>query len=330
MKENGMGQRIAPPVDRSVEYRPSRPRPGMDVVRMRPQPVAQTAPALAPAPVAVAAPSVPVVAAIGPVAPQASVNTPSPATTRSPAVEGSSPISKAPAAVAAPKISRFKRFRQKVARPVVGSVAAIAILGITGYVAFDTWISNNVVEKTTSSLAAVQGESTAALEGSDENVVSESAINSYVVAADMPRVLTIDKLNVRARVLPMGVTATSAIQAPINIFDSGWYTGSAKPGTPGVSFIDAHASGSTREGLFAYLDTLKAGDVITIERGDGAVLKYAVRKLEKQKLADIKMTQVLSPKDGIKEGLTIMTCTGKWMADKETYDERVIVYTERI
>ncbi len=179
-------------------------------------------------------------------------------------------------------------------------------------------------------MAAALGDSTAALEGSDENVVSESSINSYVVSADMPRVLKIDKLNVRARVLPMGVTSTSAIQAPINIFDSGWYTGSAKPGTPGVSFIDAHASGSTREGLFAYLDTLKAGDVITVERGDGTILKYAVRSLETQALADIKMTQVLSPKNGIKEGLTIMTCTGKWMADKDTYDHRVIVYTERI
>lgn len=331
MKNDEMGTRVAPPIDRSVQYRPARPRPGMDVVAVRPQQAPVVAPGAPVVPVAPVAAQRPVAPATAPqAAPSPVSDSPSPAASRVASVEGPSPISKAPAPIAAPKISRFKRFRQKATRPIVGSVAAIAILGITGYVAFDTWISNNVVEKTTSSLAAVQGDSTAALEGSDENVVSESSINSYAVAADMPRVLTIDKLNVRARVLPMGVTATSAIQAPINIFDSGWYTGSAKPGTPGVSFIDAHASGSTREGLFAYLDTLKAGDIITIERGDKQVLKYAVRSLETQALADIKMTQVLSPKDGIKEGLTIMTCTGKWQADKETYDHRVIVYTERI
>lgn len=325
MKNDEMDRRIAPPVDRSVQYRPARPRPGMDVMPMRARPADASVGATPTAPAA----TTPVVASAV-AAPKPVETGPSPAATRTASVDSPSPISQAPPSVAAPKINRFKRFSQRAIRPAIGSVAAIAILGITGYVAFDTWISNNVVEKTTPSIAAVQGESTAVLEGSDENIVPQSAINSYVVAADMPRVLTIDKLNVRARVLPMGVTATSAIQAPINIFDSGWYTGSARPGTPGVSFIDAHASGSTREGLFAYLDTLKAGDIITIERGDGEVLKYAVRSLETQALADIKMTQVLSPKDGIKEGLTIMTCTGKWQADKETYDHRVIVYTERI
>lgn len=319
MKDDNTVQRVAPPTDRSVQYRPARPRPGMDVVAIRPQ--QNVAPAVVAAPQPVAAHPEPA---------KRAETGPSPAVSRAAPTDGPSPISEAPSAVAAPTLSRFKKFRKRAIRPAIGGFAAIAILGITGYVAFDTWISTNVVRKTTSSLAAVQGDSTAQLEGSDENVVSESAINSYVVAADMPRVLSIDKLKVKARVLPMGVTSTSAIQAPVNIFDSGWYTGSAKPGTAGVSFIDAHASGATREGLFAYLDKLKPGDEIKIERGDGEILKYAVRKLETQKLADIKMTQVLSPQDGIKEGLTIMTCTGKWMADKETYDQRVIVYAERI
>ncbi len=233
-------------------------------------------------------------------------------------------------AIAKTKAANAKKKKKGKARPLAGGLFALAILGVTGYVAFDTWISNNVVEKTTASTAAaVQGDSTS-LEGSDENVVSTSAVDSYVVAADMPRVLTIDAINVRARILQMGVTANSAIQAPINIFDSGWYTGSAKPGTPGIAFIDAHASGATREGLFAYLDTLKAGNIITVERGDGTVLKYAVRKLETKKLSDINMSQVLSPQDGITEGLTLMTCTGKWMADEKTYDQRAIVYAERI
>jgi LPXTG-site transpeptidase (sortase) family protein len=232
--------------------------------------------------------------------------------------------------IAKTKAENAKNKKKSVARPLVGGFFAIAILAVTGYVAFDTWISNNVVEKTTgTTIAAVQGDSTS-LEGSDENVISTSAVDSYVVAADMPRVLTMDSINVRARILPMGVTANSAIQAPVNIFDSGWYTGSAKPGTPGIAFIDAHASGATREGLFAYLDTLKVGALITIEKGDGTVLKYEVRKLETKKLADINMAQVLSPQDGITEGLTLMTCTGKWMASEKTYDQRAIVYAERI
>ncbi|MGH7217916.1 MAG: sortase domain-containing protein [Candidatus Microsaccharimonas sp.] len=327
MKDDFKVQRVAAPSTtpptRAVEYRAAPRRvavPGRDVA-----PTRRAAGAVVPAATPLASSSVaPASATTRPEAPVAE-------TTAEVRAATTAEISaKVEEAIAKTKAANAKKKKKNRARPLVGGFFALAILGVTGYVAFDTWISNNVVEKTTASTAAaVQGQSTS-LEGSDENVVSTSAIESYVVAADMPRVLTIDSIDVRARILQMGVTASSAIQAPINIFDSGWYTGSAKPGTPGISFIDAHASGATREGLFAYLDTLKAGNIITVERGDGTVLKYAVRKLETKKLSDINMSQVLSPQDGITEGLTLMTCTGKWMADEKTYDQRAIVYAERI
>lgn len=234
----------------------------------------------------------------------------------------------APVSPAAPK--------KRAGRPLFAAMVVILVLGVLGYVAAETWFTSSAAREasgtgTTSGASAnALEQGIAAEEGSDETDVPHSAIDSYVVGADQPRMLSIDKVNIRARILPMGVTAQNAIQAPVNIFDSGWYTGSAKPGTPGIAFIDAHASGATREGLFAYLDTVRPGDTIRIERGDGTILKYAVRKLETQKLADINMTEVLSPQDGIEEGLTLMTCTGKWMADSKTYDQRVIVYAERV
>ena len=298
---------VAADPTRTVDYRAERQRAGVDVVRVQ-NPSTQTVPIS------------PVVDHDTAVAPRPGVSEHIEVTDRP--VKSGKPDKK-------PKTSRRVSVGSFL-RPAAGTLGALLIVGITGYVAFDTYITNNVVRKSTQTVAAVQGDSTVAAEGSDETEVSEQSIKSYVVAADLPRTLSIDSINVKARILPMGVTADSAIQAPVNIFDAGWYTGSVKPGSPGVTFIDAHASGATRAGLFAYLDTLKVGATIKIEKGDGTVLTYKVRETEVKPLAEIDMTKVLSPRSGIKEGLTLMTCTGKWMADGETYDKRAIVYAERV
>lgn len=167
-------------------------------------------------------------------------------------------------------------------------------------------------------------------EGREETVVTPDALSGYTVAADLPRVLSIESIGVRARVLPMGINPDNSLQAPINIYDSGWYNASAKPGQPGASVIDAHASGPTRQGLFAYLDTMKNGDRVKVERGDGQVFEYEVVAVEKVGLAAIDMEKVVQPYEGVSEGLNLITCTGQWLKDQRTYDQRAIVYTKRV
>ncbi len=169
-----------------------------------------------------------------------------------------------------------------------------------------------------------------AQEASDETAIEPKTVSKYSVGADEPRILTIDALKISARVKPMGVNSIGAIQAPVNIYDSGWYTGSAKPGAYGAVFIDGHASGATRKGLFAYLDTLKNGNMVRIERGDGQVLQYKVVHVETVSKDAVEMNDVLHTYGNASEGLNMMTCTGKWIESEKTYDKRVIVYTERV
>lgn len=169
-----------------------------------------------------------------------------------------------------------------------------------------------------------------AQEGSDETPVATSNLASYKVAADEPRILRIDSLGLAARIRPMGVNSIGAIQAPVNIYDSGWYTASSKPGGYGAMFIDGHASGATRQGLFAYIDTLKEGNTVSVERGDGQVFTYKVVHVETVPKDSVDMNKVLQTYGDAKEGLNLMTCTGKWVTNQNTLDKRAIVYTERI
>jgi len=192
------------------------------------------------------------------------------------------------------------------------------------------------IEQAASRLANDSSQVESAMSGADvvkgdspANQTKRNPLEGYTVAADRPRALYIDSLQIAARIIPVGLTGKS-IQAPTNIYDSGWYTGSAKPDQAGAMFIDGHASGSTRLGLFAYLDTLKAGDKIRVEKGDGEMVHYEVKAVEIVSKDAVKMKKVLSPYGASEKGLNLMACTGTWIEAEKTYDKRVTVYTEQV
>lgn len=227
---------------------------------------------------------------------------------------------------------RSSHLRQvMVSRPVRIGLAVIVVAAV-GYIGLDVWHTNTELKqdltKTVSALGSPSATAHQDNEGRDETPVASSSIDSYKVAASLPRVVTIQNAKIHARVVPMDVNSDNSIQAPINIYDAGWYTGSAKPGEPGAALIDGHASGATRQGLFAYLDTLKIGDTVEIERGDGQKFVYQVIHTDIVPKDEVDMTQLLKPYGDIPQGLNLITCTGRYIKDQKTYDHRAIVYTK--
>ena len=163
--------------------------------------------------------------------------------------------------------SNGRKTRQRTGWLIVSGVLFLLAAALLAVAAWQYFNPNEEVQTTLpSGTSLVQAQEN---EGVDESDVSESLLSQYKVAEDLPRAVYIDKLNVASRVLPMGLSKDSSIQAPVNIFDTGWYTESAKPGEVGATFIDGHASGATRQGIFAYLDTVAIGDTIQVEKGNG-------------------------------------------------------------
>lgn len=239
-----------------------------------------------------------------------------------------------------PKIKKLPVMNQPIIQKYgLYGLAAVMIL-ITGYVSIDTLITNSRVREqaqVSSNDTGVAGASDtnaltptdASQEGQDETDIS-ALISQYSVAPDKPRVVSIPSISVKARVIPMGVNPDKSVQSPVNIFDSGWYNGSSKPGEDGAMFIDAHASGPTRMGLFAYLDTLEKDDEVMVEKGDGTTLTYKVVHKEILLLENLDMNKALNPYGDTQKALNLMTCIGEWIEDKQTYDHRVIIYTEQV
>ena len=159
----------------------------------------------------------------------------------------------------------------------------------------------------------------------DETKPTDDEVSEYTVAPDRPRYLTVEKLGVfNARILPVGVNDSGELGTPNNIFDVGWYESSGKPGMGGTLVIDGHNGGPSVYGVFKELPTLVAGDIIKVERGDGAVFNYSVVENVEISLdeADAYMaTAMRSPESG-KESVTLISCTGEWSSSRNTYLSR--------
>ncbi len=81
-------------------------------------------------------------------------------------------------------------------------------------------------------------------------------------------------------------------------FAPGHLAGSARPGAPGHSIVAGH-----RDTHFAFLREIEVGDVVHVERADGAERRYAVVELAIVHETD---ANVLAPTDG--DALTLLTC----------------------
>jgi LPXTG-site transpeptidase (sortase) family protein len=169
----------------------------------------------------------------------------------------------------------------------------------------------------------------------DESDVAQSAIDQYTVPATNPRYISIPSLNVgNTRVYPVGVTAQNILDTPRNISDAAWYKKSMTPGSGyGAVLIDAHNGGNTKDGVFAKLDTLKPGDKITVERGDGKQFSYSVVENQIMNLDEVNKTgmkMMMQSAETDKEGLNLITCAGKWVPRLGQFDQRVMLRAVRI
>lgn len=163
-----------------------------------------------------------------------------------------------------------------------------------------------------------------------EEKPSDSDLASYSVAPDLPRLISIDKIGLKARVQSMGMDSKGALQAPGNVYDTGWYNQSSKPGQAGAMLIDGHVHGPTTKGAFYGLTSLAVGDVINIERGDGQTFNYKIVDSAITPAEKTDMAKALLPIEAGKEGLNLITCTGKLDTSTNDYPERLVIYAVRI
>jgi LPXTG-site transpeptidase (sortase) family protein len=163
-----------------------------------------------------------------------------------------------------------------------------------------------------------------------EDEPSSQAYGSYAVDPSLPRYVKINKIGVNAMVARLGVNKNGELKAPGNVFNAGWYENSSKPGEGGAVLLDGHVAGPTKHGVFYDIKKLEAGDMISIERGDGQVFNYKVVKSTVADANKLDMSEALLPIVAGKGGLNLITCTGSYSASSGEYNQRIIVFATQV
>ncbi|HEY4963778.1 MAG TPA: class F sortase [Candidatus Saccharimonadales bacterium] len=215
------------------------------------------------------------------------------------------------------------------------TVLAVAIVLTGGYMSLVGFRANHIAVAQADKLTKEANKAVAAGTKPPTNALSTvkptaSVLASYVVAPNLPRYLIIPKLGVNSRILSVGVNSSGALATPNNVFDTAWYNESAEPGQPGATLIDGHISSWTSHGVFYGLKDLVAGDIIKVERGDGKVFTYSVVKTVVYPASNVSMTDAVTPVTAGVPGLNLISCDGDVITGTNTFNERIVVFSEQV
>jgi hypothetical protein len=213
---------------------------------------------------------------------------------------------------------------------------AVVLLFAT-FVSVQSFITNNQAKEQIATLGENSsrdeyGVSEGTGDEPSEEQISESAIRAFQVPDPRdPRFLRIPELGVFARIKNLGVTAEGAVDAPRNIYDTGWYNGSARPGaSAGASLVLGHVSGWTGPGVFKQINRLVPGSQFEIEKGNGEVVRYSVTNSEQLPLDQIDMSKILGTEKAGEHDIKLMTCSGRYNNETKTFEDRFVVYATQI
>jgi LPXTG-site transpeptidase (sortase) family protein len=212
-------------------------------------------------------------------------------------------------------------------------VCAIVLFTIGIFVSVDSWRTNRKAEATVKKLQTTTNTNNAQPAGDTPpktNQPSPNDLSLYQVAPTKPRIVSIPKIGVKARILPEGVSKDGSLAAPSNVYDTGWYAASSLPGQQGAMLLDGHVSSWTTEGVFYNLKKLQAGDVVMIERGDAKTYQYKVVKTQTYSADAVDMNAAITPVVPGTPGLNLITCGGKVKPGTSEFTDRIVVFTQQI
>lgn len=111
--------------------------------------------------------------------------------------------------------------------------------------------------------------------------------------------------------------------------ETAWYALGPKPGQVGSAVIAGHVNwwyGAS--GVFAHLNKLKTGDVITVQDENGKDMDFVVRGSREYDLKE-DSREVFLDYDG-KSHLNRVTCSSVWDRLIGGYTKRLVVFTDKL
>lgn len=148
-----------------------------------------------------------------------------------------------------------------------------------------------------------------------------------ILEENIPVKLMIPTLNINAKIQSVGITKDGNMDVPNNTQDVGLFSLGPKPGEIGSSVITGHFDDKNGDNAVFYnLDKLVKGDKIFVEDNNNKKIAFIVQEIRKfdEKYAE----EVFSTNDTAH--LNLITCNGVWDKTKNSYDNRLVVFSDRL
>ena len=143
-----------------------------------------------------------------------------------------------------------------------------------------------------------------------------------------PVYVSIPVIDVRTRLIRLGLTAQGTLQVPASTAVAGWYTGSPRPGQVGSAIIAGHIDSYRGPGVFFRLRLLRPGDRVYIRHADGTLAVFRVYAEHMYAKDRFPTAQVYGPAPSPE--LRLITCGGTFDPAIGSYLSNVVVYATEI
>ncbi|BDH70189.1 MULTISPECIES: class F sortase [Streptomyces] len=137
-----------------------------------------------------------------------------------------------------------------------------------------------------------------------------------------PARLRIPRVGVHTEVETVGLDKDGSIGMPEDADHTGWYSGSASPGSGGNAVMVGHVDSATGPAVFYGLDAVSAGDTIVVERRGAGPVRYTVTAKAVHPADAFPSAEVYRPT--LTPRLTLLTCAD-WDSESRTYRSNLVV-----
>ena len=151
-----------------------------------------------------------------------------------------------------------------------------------------------------------------------------AAVDPTTSPAAPPTHLAIPAIGVETQLMPLGLDADGALEAPDAWQIAGWWTGSASPGADGTAIIAGHVDSTNGPAVFYHLRDLMPGDAIDVTREDGSTATFRVERTERYAKDDFPTRDVYLNTPG--PSLRLITCGGDFDHAVGHYEDNLVVY----
>lgn len=144
---------------------------------------------------------------------------------------------------------------------------------------------------------------------------------SFHTETFVPKRLKIPSIEVDAVIRPVGKDRSDRMDTPAATDEIGWYRYGAKAGAKGNVVLSGHLDDLQGPAIFAHLDRLRLGELVTLQRNK-QVIEYEVVSVERYRVENVPLASIFAATQSTR--LQLITCAGAYDSERG-YRDRIVV-----